>query len=80
MRKELTDEWIERGVSKGSEFAILAGNARKEIEAQTGKPVITSKNAQDYRRILGDVIEAAAAELSDGGASSECETEPTPRV
>ena len=140
VRKELTDEWIERGVSKGSEFAILtdeiskawagmttrqyknhngltkenlrdnmstlelvlnmlaeattelskveepetfeqskgvaqrggsvAGNAREEIEAQTGRPVVTSKNAQDFRRVLGEVIEAAA-ELGDGEASSE---------
>lgn len=141
VRKELTDEWIERGVSKGSEFSILtdeiskawagmttrqyknhkgltkenlrdsmstlelvlnmlaeatttelskveepetfeqskgvaqrggsvAGNAREEIEAQTGRPVVTSKNAQDFRRVLGEVIEAAA-ELGDGEASSE---------
>ena len=138
VRKELTDEWTERGVWKGSEFAILtdeisqawsgmttrqyknhkgltkenlrdtmstlelvlnmlaeatttelskaeepeafdeskeiarrggsvAGNARKEIEAQTGKPVVTSKNARDFRMLLGDVIEAAAAEV-DGEA------------
>lgn len=142
VRKELTDEWLERGVSKGSEFAILtdeiskawagmttrqyknhkgltkenlrdnmstleqvlymlaeatttelskveepdtfeqnkgvaqrggsvAGNAREEIEAQTGRPVITSKNAQDFRRVLGDVIEAAAAELGGGEGSPE---------
>lgn len=141
VRKELTDEWIERGISKGSEFAILtdeiskawagmttrqyknhkgltkenlrdnmstlelvlnmlaeatttelskveepetfeqskgvaqrggsvAGNAREEIEAQTGRPVVTSKNAQDFRRVLGEVIEAAA-ELGDGEASSK---------
>lgn len=141
VRKELTDEWIERGVSKGSEFAILtdeiskawagmttrqyknhkgltkenlrdnmstlelvlnmlaeatttelskveepetfeqskevaqrggsvAGNAREEIEAQTGRPVVTSKNAQDFRRVLGEVIEAAA-ELGDGRRAEE---------
>lgn len=137
VRKELTDEWIERGVSRGSEFAILtdevskawsglttreyknhkglkkenlrdnmstlelvlnmlaeatttelskeeepgtfeesrevarrgggiAGNARLEIEAQTGKPVVTSKNAQDFRHVLGDVIEATAKEIGEG--------------
>lgn len=142
VRKELTDEWMERGVSRGSEFAILtdeiskawagmttrqyknhkgltkenlrdnmstlelvlnmlaeatttelskveepetfeenkevaqrggsvAGNARKEIEAQTGKPIITSKNAQDFRRVLGDVIEATVEELGDGEGSPE---------
>lgn len=141
VRKELTDEWIERGVSKGSEFAILtdeiskawagmttrqyknhkgltkenlrdnmstlelvlnmlaeatttelskveepetfeqskevaqrggsvAGNAREEIEAQTGRPVVTSKSAQDFRRVLGEVIEAAA-ELGDGRRTEE---------
>lgn len=141
VRKELTDEWIERGVSKGSEFAILtdeiskawagmttrqyknhkgltkenlrdnmstlelvlnmlaeatttelskveepetfeqskgvaqrggsvAGNARDEIEAQTGRPVVTSKSAQDFRRVLGEVIEAAA-ELGDGRRAEE---------
>lgn len=141
VRKELTDEWIERGISKGSEFAILtdeiskawagmttrqyknhkgltkenlrdnmstlelvlnmlaeatttelskveepetfeqskgvaqrggsvAGNAREEIEAQTGRPVVTSKNAQDFRRVLGEVIEAAA-ELGDGRRAEE---------
>ena len=141
VRKELTDEWIERGVSKGSEFAILtdeiskawagmttrqyknhkgltkenlrdnmstlelvlnmlaeatttelskveepetfeqskgvaqrggsvAGNAREEIEAQTGRPVVTSKSAQDFRRVLGEVIETAA-ELGDGRRAEE---------
>ena len=122
MRKELTDEWEERGVKKGQEFAILtdeitrawsgmstreykqhkrlkkenlrdnmtnlelvlnmlaeattaeiskekipanfdenktiarqggevAGSARKDIEAKTGKKVITAKNARQLGRI-----------------------------
>ena len=128
VRKELTDEWEDRGVKQGVEYAILtdeitkawsgkttreykrfkglkkenlrdnmstmeivlnmlaeatttelskeqkpdnfedsrnvarkggniAGNARKEIEANTGKPVITSKNAVDFTKLLGTVIE-----------------------
>ena len=128
VRKELTDEWDDRGVQKGAEYAVLtdeitkawaglntrqyknikglkkenlrdnmstlelvlnmlaeattteiskeekpntleknkavakrggrvAGNARKEIEQQTGKPVITSKNAVDFSRLIADVIE-----------------------
>ena len=127
VRKELTDEWDDRGVKKGQEYAILtdkitrawsgmttrkykklkglkkenlrdnmstlelvlnmlaeattteiskttepqtfdenkrvaqrggriAGNARKEIEADTGKPVITKKNAIDFSRLISDVI------------------------
>ncbi|MDR1114123.1 MAG: Bro-N domain-containing protein [Candidatus Margulisbacteria bacterium] len=128
VRKELTDEWQDRGVKQGVEYAILtdeitrawaglstreyknlkvlkkenlrdnmstleivlnmlaeatsttlskkqkpatfedsrkvarkggsiAGNARKEIEANTGEPVITQKNAVDFTKLLGVVIE-----------------------
>lgn len=128
VRKELTDEWDNRGVKQGMEYAILtdeitkawsglttrqykrlknlkrenlrdnmstlelvlnmlaeattteiskeqqpqtfkenkrvarsggevAGNARRDIETRTGKPVITQKNAVDFSMLLGDVIE-----------------------
>lgn len=127
VRKELTDEWQDRGVEKGLEYAILtdeitrawsgmstkqykklkglkkenlrdnmstlelvlnmlaeatttelskehkpegflenqevarrggniAGQTRKAIEADTGKPVITSQNAMDYKQLLTDVV------------------------
>lgn len=130
VRKELTDEWDDRGIQKGIEYAILtdeisrawsgmktrqyknlkglkkenlrdnmftlelvlnmlaeatttelakvhdaqglpenqqiakrggkvAGDARKAIEADTGKPVITSQNAVDFSRLISDAIEAA---------------------
>ncbi len=130
VRKELTDEWDDRGIKRGQEYAILtdeitrawtsmttrqykklkglkkenlrdnmstlelvlnmlaeattteisrvtepqtfeesrqvasrggriAGNTRKEIEADTGKPVITKKNAVDFSRLIADVIEEA---------------------
>jgi hypothetical protein len=133
VRKELADEWNNRGVKKGSEYAILtdeitrawsgmstrqykqhkglkkenlrdnmstlelvlnmlaeatttelsksvipetfdenkkvakrggtiAGNARKEIEADTGKPVTSKKNAADFSQLIGDVI----AEIEEG--------------
>lgn len=128
VRKELTDEWSDRNVKQGSEYAILtdeiskawsgmttrqyknlkglkkenlrdnmstlelvlnmlaeattteiskerqpetfeenkqvarsggevAGNARKDIETRTGKPVITSKNAVDFSRLISNMIE-----------------------
>jgi hypothetical protein len=128
VRKELTDEWQDRGVQKGVEYAILtdeiskawsgmttrqyknhkglkkenlrdnmstlelvlnmlaeatttelakahdvqglygnqqvarrggkvAGDARKAIEADTGKSVITSQNAVDFSRLITDVAE-----------------------
>ena len=34
----------------------IAGDARKSIEARTGKPVITSKNAIDLGRLISDVV------------------------
>ena len=128
VRKELTDEWDNRGVQKGVEYAILtdeiskawsgmstrqyknlkglkkenlrdnmstlelvlnmlaeattteisrgeepqtfsenrevakkgggvAGVARQAVEAQTGKPVITSQNAVDFGKLISNVIE-----------------------
>lgn len=141
VRKELTDEWQNRGVQKGIEYAILtdeitrawsgmstkqykrlkglkkenlrdnmsttelvlnmlaetsttdiskeeqpqtfsenqtvarrggsvAGIARKALEAETGKPVITPKNAADFHRLLTDIIEDAAM-LPDSTADRE---------
>lgn len=35
----------------------VAGNARKDIESRTGRPVITSKNASDFSNLISDVIE-----------------------
>ena len=37
----------------------IAGNARREIEERTGKPVITSKNAIDFSRLISDIIKSA---------------------
>ena len=136
VRKELTDEWENRGVQKGAEYAILtdeitrawsgmttrkyknfkgltkenlrdnmstlelvlnmlaeatttelskstepknfnenvkvarrggeiAGNTRKEIEADTGKPVVTSQNAAQLNEVVTDMIEAVAKDASD---------------
>ena len=136
VRKELTDEWDDRGVKKGQEYAILtdeitrawsgmttrnykqlkglkkenlrdnmstlelvlnmlaeattteiskstepqtfeenkrvaqrggqiAGNARKEIEANTGKPVITEKNAIDFSQLITEVVERANEDEKD---------------
>lgn len=132
VRKELTDEWQDRGVQKGLEYAILtdeitrawsgmttkqykklkglqkenlrdnmsttelvlnmlaetsttdiskeekpqtfsenqavakrggkvAGIARQALEAETGKPVISSMSAEDFHRLLTDVIENSAS-------------------
>ncbi len=38
----------------------IAGNARKAIEAQTGKPVITNQNAAQLNHVVMQMIEASA--------------------
>ena len=136
VRKELTDEWKDRGVKQGKEFAILtdeitrawagmstrqykklkglkkenlrdnmtttelvlnmlaetsttdiskeekpetfsenrdvakrggniAGIARKALEQETGRPVISSKNAAQLNRVVTDMIEEAGEIVSD---------------
>ena len=42
----------------------VAGIARQTLEAETGKPVITEKNAFDFQQLVTDIVEDAA-EISD---------------
>ena len=39
----------------------VAGIARQALEARTGKPVISSQKADDFRQLITDVVENAAA-------------------
>ena len=135
-RKELTDEWKDRGVKQGKEYAILtdeltrawsgmttrqyknlkglkkqslrdnmstteltlnqlaevatrelsqkeqpigfeqnkrvaqaggtiAGNARRDLEKQLGKPVITNRNASQLNHVVTQMLEASAAAVDD---------------
>ena len=65
---ELTNAQNPRGLEENRAVAKqggkVAGNARKEIESQTGRPVITSDNAQTM--LLGnavvEIIESVAKE------------------
>lgn len=136
VRKELTDEWDNRGIQKGIEYAILtdeiskawsgmttrqykslkglkkenlrdnmstlelvlnmlaeattteiskeqkpqsfqenrqvarsggevAGNARRDIEKRTGKPVISSQSTVNFDRLISNMIEDAGADSSE---------------
>ena len=38
----------------------MAGIARQALEAETGKPVITEKNAFDFQQLVTDIVEDAA--------------------
>ena len=42
----------------------VAGIARQALEAETGKPVITEKNAFDFQQLVTDIVEGAA-EIQD---------------
>ena len=57
---ELTKATNPKGLEENKKVAkkggSVAGNARKEIEQETGKPVITSKNAMDLSRLIEDVV------------------------
>ena len=53
IRNELTDEWKKRGGN-------VAGVARKALEAETGKPVVTALNAESFRQLVTDIITDAA--------------------
>lgn len=56
---ELTKTKNPQGLDENKKIAkdggSIAGNARKEIEKETGQPVITSKNAVDFAKLIDDV-------------------------
>ena len=47
---------LEANKKAAQDGGSIAGDARKSIEARTGKPVITSKNAIDLGRLISDVV------------------------
>ncbi|NLZ76653.1 MAG: phage antirepressor protein, partial [Spirochaetales bacterium] len=58
---ELTQTLNPHGLEENKEIAkeggTVAGNTRKDIEARTGRSVITQKNALDFSRLIEDVAE-----------------------
>ena len=56
------------------EGGSVAGNARKEIEQKTGKPVITSKNAADLSRLIEDVVKEPFNKKQDKKDDTDNET------
>ena len=45
----------------------VAGTARQALEAETGHPVVTEKNASQLGLLMSDLIEAVAHELPKEG-------------
>ena len=58
--KDIAEATNPQGLEENKQVAqdggSIAGDARKSIEARTGKPIITSKNAIDLGRLISDVM------------------------
>ncbi|HHV3270264.1 TPA: BRO-N domain-containing protein [Streptococcus agalactiae] len=75
---ELTKTTNPKGLEENKKIAkrggSIAGNARKEIEKETGKPVITSKNAVDLSRLIEDVVKEPFNKKQDKKDDTDNET------
>lgn len=63
---ELANATNSQGLEENKKVAkrggSIAGNTRKEIEQETGQPVITSKNAIDFGKLISDVSKSSKDE------------------
>ena len=74
LSKTVAPETFEENRQVATRGGTIAGNARKEIEANTGKPVITSKSAIDFTSVLGELIEGitvASPEEDDSAGTKD---------
>ena len=75
---ELTKTTNPQGLEENKKVAkrggSIAGNTRKEIEKETGKPVITSKNAVDLSRLIEDVVKEPFDKKQDKKGDTDKET------
>lgn len=55
LTKTKNPQGLEENKKVAKDGGSIAGNARKEIEKETGQPVITSKNAIDFAKLIDDV-------------------------
>lgn len=65
LSKEHQPETFEENKEIARRGGKIAGETRKSIEADTGKPVITSQNTAQLHQVVADMIEGVVAESSD---------------
>ncbi len=65
LSKEHQPETFEENKEIARRGGRIAGETRKSIEADTGKPVITSQNAAQLNQVVTDMIEGVAATEAD---------------
>ena len=58
LSKAKAPEDFEKNRQVAKEGGAIAGDARKAIEASSGRPEITSKNAVDFTQVLSEVVNA----------------------
>ena len=74
LTKTTNPKGLEENKKVAKEGGSVAGNARKEIEQKTGKPVITSKNAVDLSRLIEDVVKEPFNKKQDKKDDTDNET------
>lgn len=74
LTKTTNPNGLEENRKVAKEGGSVAGNARKEIEQKTGKPVITSKNAVDLSRLIEDVVKEPLNKKQDKKDDTDNET------
>ena len=57
--------YIEENVEIAQRGGKIAGEARKNIEADTGKAVITSQNATELNKVVTDLIEGTVEDTNN---------------
>ena len=76
--KEISQAEQPNGFAENREVAqrggAIAGDARKAIERQTGKSIVTSKSAAQLNHVVSTMLETSAKEVEEGIASNEAET------
>ena len=76
--KEISQAEHPEGFEESREAAqrggAIAGDARKAIERQTGKPIVTSKSAAQLNHVVSTMLEASAKEVEENSSSNEPET------
>lgn len=62
LTKTINPKGLEENRKVAKEGGVIAGDARKSIEAKTGKTVITSKNAIDFGKLISDISKVSEDE------------------
>ena len=65
LTQTMDPQGLEENKAVAREGGTVAGNARKDIEARTGKPVITQKNALDFSGLIEDVAKKTDNKLGE---------------